>query len=739
MTRSWVVDPSWRGFRPVLLSTALVLSLGACKPEGGDSFGSIPEGAGVDVVNGTGGADGVSLALPSLVDDRALAALGAYFVTSFQAFEAAAEQLRSSDPRYLLQKNRWRFSDAGGSFDSYPLASARIEYAHAAGLTGAGQVVSVVDSGFLVSHETFAGKQLSFPLGLPVDAHGTGVASVLAGDSGRMVGVAPGANLALGSFETAATRTAATREAIRLNAVAQNNSWGYEIDLSRASFDAAFSGSSGYFEALSDYAAQGVVVFAVSNRSTRSRSALMEALPALRPELEPGWLAVANAVPSFNADRIVSARLLSSGCLDAARWCLVADGGWVAAQAGGTGAYGFATGSSFAAPQVAGALALLGEAFPDLTPHQLRLRLLASADNRFFAHDGTLELAPGFFHGYSREFGHGFLDMRAALLPIGTPRMPAESGGSVVAGEPTVLAGAATGDAVVRALAERAVLVVDGLGADFRMGAEALVARRGPAPLVSPRLAMHATAQPPSDSRFARDSADMIEGLPVTRVSLEQPGDTLGVELLLPAVEGRPGAYGLGLRGRLDLPAASLQIGARLLRDATGATGLSGLDGQVVRGEGTLSAMVDIEAHANLAPSTSITAFAQMGLSEGGDGGAAVETSTTRFSSIGVDLRHANAFRSGDRLSIGVSMPTAVDAGSASFTLPVARSAGGVVFSPVSVDMSPADREVRLSAGYAMPLSGGWMFVAEGIHAVNRGHVRGEVDTGAIIGMSIRF
>ena len=724
-------QPDRRPFRAVrsfLVACALALLLAGCQQSGesGDT--------------GAGAArEGTDLWPGQTATLSDLEALGRSFVTSFDAFEAAAERLRTQEPRYRLQRNRWQFSSGSTSYDSYPLASARVEYAHAAGLTGAGQLVSVVDSGFRTSHEVFAGRELSFPVGLPVDDHGTAVASILAGSSATMIGVAPGARLALGSFESSASRAAATREALRLGAVAQNNSWGFEISVSQSSYNAVFSNGSDYLDALRDYAAHGVVVFAVSNDTSRSRSSLMEALPALRPELEPGWLAVANAVPSFDATRVTSARLVSAGCLDAARWCLVADGGWIAARAGSNAAYGFDTGSSFAAPQVAGALALLAEAFPDLTPHQLRLRLLASADNGFFTHDGAVELAPGFFHGYSRQYGHGFLDLRAALLPIGTPVVPAVGGGSTVAGEPLVLAGAATGDAVVRALADRDVLVLDGLGAGFRMGAEALVARPVPEPIVRGRLAAVARAASAHEPLTARSSADMVEHLPVTRLPVSQPEEAVGIDVLLPAEDGPGATYGFGLHGRLEAPGGALRVGAHVLGGAGGATGLSRLGDDSVQQGTTYSAVLDIEARAALAGDAAVTAFAQVGLSDGQDADAFTASSATRFSSVGLDLTVDGAFRSGDRLSLGLSLPTAVTSGSARLTLPVARTARGIVFAPVSVDLSPSDRELRLSASYATPLAGGWSLVAEGVHAVNRGHVRGATDTGAVLGLRIAF
>ena len=375
---------------------------------------------------GGGGGGGADLPDASLISSasEALGVLEAYYVKSFDAFEAKATQLRENSKRYTRQNNRWSFKGAGQVHHSYPLASSRVEYAHAAGLRGRGQIVSVIDEGFRLSHEALRDRKFFDPgYDVGLADHGTAVASVLAGDAVGMVGIAPSADLALGRFDSSAHLARATWQALSLGAVAQNNSWGYtDLPATPTGVSRAFAGPDGadYLDALKAYASEGVVVFAVSNDETRTQSLVMEALPKMLPSLEPGWLAVVNAVPDFDAERILSAQRLSAGCLDAARWCLAADGGWDAANAASDTAYRFVTGSSFAVPQVSGALALLGEAFPNLTPHQLRIRLLASADNGFFSHDGTVELAPGFEHGYNREFGHGFLDIRSALLPIGT-------------------------------------------------------------------------------------------------------------------------------------------------------------------------------------------------------------------------------------------------------------------------------------------------------------------------------
>jgi len=104
------------------------------------------------------------------------------------------------------------------------------------------------------------------------------------------------------------------------------------------------------------------------------------------------------------------------------------------------------SGTSFSAPQVAGAIALLLQAFPNLTAQQALQILFNSADDLG---------APG----VDPVYGHGELDLTKAFQPAGAMSVPMASGAQRVINNPTVGGGAgmqssmtsvALGDAIQR-------------------------------------------------------------------------------------------------------------------------------------------------------------------------------------------------------------------------------------------------------------------------------------------------
>lgn len=717
-----------------LTLTSAVALLAACG--GSDSGG----GGGSGGTKGLGSGPGTGDAFTNV-----------YFVRTFAAFEAAAAALRNSDPRYTRQSGSWHFdNDPTTSYDSYPIVAARAEYAHAAGLTGEGAIIQVIDAGFRTNHTEFSGKTL-YSVGslgsLPVDDHGTMVASIAAGNAGgSMIGIAPNADLAFGVYTTESGIAAATRQAIEIGAVVQNNSWGYlnnsggTLTVNNSAFNNVFSGSGGaaYLSALDDYTKVGVVVFAVSNEADDTRSGIMDALPLLRPSLEPGWLAVINAVPDFDNTHIISAERVSAACMQSAAWCLAADGAWEAATA--DGGYGFGTGSSFAAPQVSGALALLAEAFPDLSAHELRQRLLASADNGFItSFDGTVDFGNGVTHDYDTEFGHGFLDIRAALLPIGSAGVLMAGGQRVAVDTPLIASGGAMGDAVSASLATHEIVVSDALNADFHVRGSYMVGAARPvsqAPILTSRLLA-------ADLQQARLSGETATGLGAGGSLLgAYSGDLLVQEAggltgtVLVPVEGSGGSAGLSLAAAIPVQGGALNLGGSFLRDQGG---LFDLSGPSVSGSGAVLASLDIGLTQALGPNATLSINGQFGMALAGDTGLLQDVGQVGFSRVGLDMSWRSVLASGDRLTLGLGLPTAVTSGSGSIVLPVARSAGALVYEPITVSLAPQDRQVDLSFSYQQPLGRGQELVLSAYRSSNFGNQSGAEDLGAVLAWRVSF
>lgn len=708
--------------RRASVSTALCLFLSGCGGGSGGSAGTITTTA-------------VTFLAETLTGGNFSAdALTAFRVESFAAFESAARDLRESD-KYKIQQIQWheRSGNSGPSYESYSLASARIEYAHAIGLTGARQIISIVDDGFLTTHESYAGRIAGGNAGSTA-SHGTSVASVAAGNSSYMIGVAPGATVQPGLFDSARSRTDATDLARINGAVVQNNSWGFpDFKANSTDFQRLFvqGDNSIYLTALQRYTQNGVVVFAADNTRNNSVAGLMEALPAFVPELEAGWLAVISGVPQFDNDRILSAQRRSAPCLEAARWCIAADGTWMAATASSNTSYDLRIGTSFAAPMVSGAIALLAEAFPNLTPHDLRARLIATADNRFegFTASGTLEVVPGsgFFHDYSTEWGHGFLDVRAALLPIGTPVAVLADGTTQSADQPLITGGGATGDAVARSLAATPILVTDMLGGDFTMPGAALSATAAPPPISERLWSSMFGAAPRSGLLQAYGGADM---------TLRQGGFELA--LLAPDAGGASGING-------NDPALAAFIGQNL--QAAGGEVFIGLnvtrdDGTILPGIGgstsTLAAL-ELAYRRDVGRDGFFEVGGTFGMSPSASGPALSDRSAVQFNAFKVEAGQNSVLRQGDRISLGLSLPVAVTSGGAEIALPVSRSDGRVEHRSVGIDYAPQNREINLSVTYDTPVGRNAAIFVGAIHAANHGNIAGQRDTAALLGFRMSF
>ncbi len=304
--------------------------------------------------------------------------------------------------------------------------------AHAAGLTGAGVRIGIVDSGVNRNHPALAGRVVAnlayisrTSNNLNVDdvvGHGTAVAQIAAGKPfGQWPGgIAPGAEIVSariisdtppqddgsgqGNQVNGALGLAPVHQDLISRGVrVMNNSWGGLYWTNRA---ATAPIAEEYRPFIINHG--GLVVFSTGNSGFANPSD-MAALPSQTgtggtlpaADLERGWLAVA-ALDETDPTRLAS---YSNACGSAMRYCLVAPGTVIATGTNNppnAPDYWRWRGTSFSAPIVSGAAALVWEAFPYFSNDQVRQTLLGTAT----------DLGEP---GVDAVFGYGSLDIARAI------------------------------------------------------------------------------------------------------------------------------------------------------------------------------------------------------------------------------------------------------------------------------------------------------------------------------------
>jgi autotransporter-associated beta strand protein len=289
------------------------------------------------------------------------------------------------------------------------LALTNAKAAQVMGLTGAGYRIGIMDSGVMRNHPTLNGRVLDSYFYLDpasnnanvddVVGHGTAVAELAAGaEYGRWPGgVAPGAQIisariiadkdpvddgsGQGNEVTGALGFAPIHaDLIRAGVRIMNNSWG-GLYWTRDTATAPIAAEYRPFITSND----GLVVFASGNES-RSNPSDMAALPSKAgpngtlpaADLERGWLTVA-ALDTAAPTQLAS---YSNACGVAKNYCLVAPGtaSYISHDSTvGSLKYVYASGTSFAAPLVSGAAALVWQAFPYFNNDLVRQTLLGTA------------------------------------------------------------------------------------------------------------------------------------------------------------------------------------------------------------------------------------------------------------------------------------------------------------------------------------------------------------------------
>lgn len=337
--------------------------------------------------------------------------------------------------------------------------------AWSAGRTGAGQTIAIIDTGIDASSPEFAGRISSASRDVTTggrtiqaeDDHGTNVALVAAAarNGSGVMGMAYDASLLVLRADqpgSCADTGANTNEAsCSFSDVSIARGVDAAVTAGARVVNISLGGDDGIGTALRSAVARAaaagvVVVVAAGNGGAGDEPGTDPNQPtAFAAELRAaggnnviivGSVDEANQLSSFS-QRAGSQAAWYLGARGE-RVCCVYENGQIFVGQGAGGAYNLLfSGTSFATPQVAGAVALLAQAFPNLTGQQIVRLLLDSARDAGAA-------------GTDSIYGAGILDIAAAFAPRGTLTL---AGGTtaVSAGAGAATGSPAMGDAPAKA------------------------------------------------------------------------------------------------------------------------------------------------------------------------------------------------------------------------------------------------------------------------------------------------
>jgi subtilase-type serine protease len=261
------------------------------------------------------------------------------------------------------------------------------------------------------------------------DDHGTPVAALIAADrdGNGITGIAFDADLVSYNYVTSSgggtTDTNLTalinRHVLDLVDIS-NNSWGLEDSFISNDPDlpSDFLGSINAFETAQNSSAGTIFIWASGNDGTfrggpKNDVASLAGLPLSDARLEDQWLVVTSVDESLNES------YFTTRCASAHDFCVTAIGEGVTSTnpSGNLSVY---DGTSFAAPQVSGLLALVMEAFPSLSSSQVvnRVKTTATYDG-LRAWDGCTQAICSTAQ-MQQIFGHGLIDPIAATGVVGS-------------------------------------------------------------------------------------------------------------------------------------------------------------------------------------------------------------------------------------------------------------------------------------------------------------------------------
>lgn len=355
------------------------------------------------------------------------------------------------------------------------------------------------------------------------------------------------------------------------------------------------------------------------------------------------------------------------------------------------------SGTSFAAPMVSGALAVMKQLFRNqLSNTQLAARLLQTADKSGAYADQAI-------------YGQGLLDLGAATAPVGSTTVTlgnrVEQAGADLR-TTRIQLGTAFGDALQQSFAGSQIVAFDTLGAPFWFELEH-TAQVAPAPSIATRLQhLLRPATTPTRQRFDL-MQNMLKGRYTGHLTLaaHSPGlnlaesDTVSVTAFTTqGMTGRLPATGAALTWR---PVTPLSLRAGWLGERQSLLG-SAADGAF----GTLGSdavFLGIRTHTELGH-WSIGADAEIGTVKP-SARSGIITNTTDLITSAFALTADRTLTDGATLHLSLSQPLRVETGRASLTIPTGRTkTGSVIRKPITTGLTPSGRQLDLTAEWRRPL-----------------------------------
>lgn len=372
---------------------------------------------------------------------------------------AAGAQAYPGDPGMIGNPASWRTKEF---LADWGLGAMKTEYAYAAGFTGKGVKLGVIDSGFDVRHTRelpltrftalvtatsngaysefaadgsvlngkdvgygFHGTHVSGTVGASRDGqdiknnmHGVAFnANVFVGNTNAPDALKSSAGLSPDSYRHATTENFRNLYQGMRDAGVRviNNSWG---NPQRSNFSTTQAVTADYVQYLRgpswlDAAIdatkpqadgkEGVIqVFAADNQG-QANPAARGALPYFRPDVEGHWLTVTGAMQTWDKKGYLQSGSLNQ-CGIAKYWCVATPGANIMSTVF-DGAYAAYGGTSMAAPHATGALGVIMERFPYMTNEQALQVLLTTATKL----DGTRQAAP------DEVIGWGLVNLENAM------------------------------------------------------------------------------------------------------------------------------------------------------------------------------------------------------------------------------------------------------------------------------------------------------------------------------------